>query len=181
MLRNLQRELRSDADSGGQGVLDFSADGHAAAEAAMVRARAVLDLAASLDTQLEATGGAALLSQIELPLVDVLARMEQVGIAADVEAMTALEAQFAAAVREAQDDAYDAIGGEQINLGSPKQLQVVLFDDARHAQDQAHQDRLHHRRRRAAPTSTPRPSTRSSRRCCGTATRPGCGSPSRAC
>ena len=54
--------------------------------------------------------------------------MEQVGIAVDVEAMTALEAQFAAAVREAQDDAYDAIGGEQINLGSPKQLQVVLFD-----------------------------------------------------
>jgi DNA polymerase-1 len=42
--------------------------------------------------------------------------------------MTALEAQFAAAVREAQADAYDAIGGEQINLGSPKQLQVVLFD-----------------------------------------------------
>ncbi len=44
VLRNLQRELRSDADSGGQGVLDFSADGHAAAETAMVRARAVLDL-----------------------------------------------------------------------------------------------------------------------------------------
>ncbi len=42
--------------------------------------------------------------------------------------MTALEAQFAAAVREAQADAYDAIAGEQINLGSPKQLQVVLFD-----------------------------------------------------
>ena len=83
---------------------------------------------ASLDTQLEATGGASLLSQIELPLVDVLARMEQVGIAADVEAMTGLEAQFAAAMREAQGDAYDAIGGEQINLGSPKQLQVVLFD-----------------------------------------------------
>ena len=31
-------------------------------------------------------------------------------------------------MREAQADAYDAIGGEQINLGSPKQLQVVLFD-----------------------------------------------------
>ena len=31
-------------------------------------------------------------------------------------------------MREAQADAYDAIGGDQINLGSPKQLQVVLFD-----------------------------------------------------
>ena len=32
-------------------------------------------------------------------------------------------------MREAQEDAYDAIGGESINLGSPKQLQVVLFDE----------------------------------------------------
>jgi DNA polymerase-1 len=54
--------------------------------------------------------------------------MERTGIAADVEQMTHLEADFAAKVREAQEDCYDAIGGEQINLGSPKQLQVVLFD-----------------------------------------------------
>ncbi len=58
----------------------------------------------------------------------VLARMERTGIAADIEQMTRLEADFAAKVREAQDDCYDAIGGEQINLGSPKQLQTVLFD-----------------------------------------------------
>src|SRR5680860_552363 len=94
----------------------------------MVRARAILDLSVALDAQLEETGGSSLLAQIELPLVDVLARMERVGIAADVAAMEELEADFAAKVREAQGDAYDAIGGEQINLGSPKQLQVVLFD-----------------------------------------------------
>ena len=121
-------------------------------------------------------------AEIELPLVDVLARMERTGIAVDVAgADRASRPTSPPQMREAQDDAYDAIGGEQINLGSPKQLQVVLFDTARHAQDQAHQDRLHHRRRRARPTSTPRPSTRSSRRCCGTATPPGCGSPSRGC
>ena len=39
-----------------------------------------------------------------------------------------LESQFASRVREAADDAY-AIIGKQINLGSPKQLQVVLFDE----------------------------------------------------
>ena len=61
--------------------------------------------------------------------------MERTGIAADIEQMTSLEADFAAKVREAQQDAYDAIGGEQINLGSPKQLQVVLFDTLGHAQD----------------------------------------------
>jgi DNA polymerase-1 len=128
VLRNLKRELRNDTESGGQGLLDFSADGEAEAQTAMVRARAILDLSLALDTQLEATGGATLLAQIELPLVDVLAGMERAGIAADVPAMEALEKDFAAKVHEAQGDAYDAIGGDQINLGSPKQLQVVLFD-----------------------------------------------------
>jgi DNA polymerase-1 len=128
VLRHLTRELRNDTESGGQGLLDFSADGEAEAQAAMVRALAILDLATALDSQLEATGGAKLLAQIELPLVDVLAAMERVGIAVDVPAMEALEADFADKVREAQGEAYNAIGGEQINLGSPKQLQVVLFD-----------------------------------------------------
>jgi DNA polymerase I len=128
VLRHLTRELKNDTESGGQGLLDFSADGEAEAQTAMVRARAVLDLAQSLDKELEETGGAALLAEIELPLVDVLAAMERVGIAVDVPAMERLEAHFADQVREAQGDAYNAIGGEQINLGSPKQLQVVLFD-----------------------------------------------------
>jgi len=130
-LRHLSRELRndgSDTAAGGQFLLDFSADGQAAAQAAMVRARAVLDLSLALDTELAETGGADLLAQIELPLVEVLAAMERVGIAVDVLAMEQLEDHFAGQVRQAQGDAYHAIGGEQINLGSPKQLQVVLFD-----------------------------------------------------
>jgi len=128
VLRNLTRELRNDTESGGQGLLDFSADGEAEAQTAMVRARAILDLSVALDTQLEETGGATLLAQIELPLVQVLAGMERVGIAVDEPAMRELERHFADAVHNAQADAYHAIGDEQINLGSPKQLQVVLFD-----------------------------------------------------
>jgi DNA polymerase I len=128
VLRNLGRELRAEGSESGQAMLDFSADNDAEARDAMVRARAVLDLAEALGEQLEATGGVELQREVELPLVDVLAGMERTGIAADVEQMTALEADFAAKVREAQLDAYEAIGGEQINLGSPKQLQVVLFD-----------------------------------------------------
>jgi DNA polymerase-1 len=128
VLRHLGRELRVEGASGGQGMLDFSADGDAEAQEAMVRARAVLDLAGALGEQLEATGGTELQRDLELPLLQVLARMERTGIAADVDRLTSLEADFAAKVREAQQDCYDAIGGEQINLGSPKQLQVVLFD-----------------------------------------------------
>ncbi|HET7304684.1 MAG TPA: DNA polymerase I [Segeticoccus sp.] len=128
VLRHLKRELRAEQEPGGQGLLDFEADGTAEARAATVRARAVLDLAAELDHRLEETHGTTLLADLELPLVDVLAAMEQVGIAVDVPAMEQLESEFATVVREAQLDAYEAIGGEEINLGSPKQLQVVLFE-----------------------------------------------------
>ena len=54
--------------------------------------------------------------------------MEQTGIAVDVDHLEALESHFAAEVRTAAEDAY-AVIGKEINLGSPKQLQVVLFDE----------------------------------------------------
>src|SRR5205085_7591916 len=53
---------------------------------------------------------------------------ERHGIAVDVELLHRLESEFATKVRQAADDAY-AVIGKQINLGSPKQLQVVLFDE----------------------------------------------------
>ena len=49
----------------------------------MLHASAVLDLAAALDDELDDRGGTGLLADVELPLIDVLARMEQVGIAVD--------------------------------------------------------------------------------------------------
>lgn len=126
VVRTLHRELSED-DAAGQGMLDLGM-GPGRSRQAMVRASAVRDLAAALDTQVDATGGAALLRDVELPLVDVLARMERAGIAVDTEALTALEKDFDAKVHEAQEDAWEAIGRRDINLGSPKQLQVVLFD-----------------------------------------------------
>ncbi|GAA2744209.1 DNA polymerase I [Terrabacter aerolatus] len=128
VLRNLHRELSGSAPTDGQGMLDFGGDAdEQAAQKEMVRATAVRDLAAVLDEQVAATGGADLLADVELPLVDVLARMERTGIAVDVPGLDALETDFAAKVASAQQDAWDAIGGEKINLGSPKQLQEVLF------------------------------------------------------
>jgi DNA polymerase I len=49
-------------------------------------------------------------------------------VAVDVEHLEALEAGFAATVNQAASEAYHVLG-KQINLGSPKQLQVVLFDE----------------------------------------------------
>jgi len=129
VLRFLHRELR--AEDGGAGALQLSLDGGdetKAGEDEAVRARAVLDLAGVLDDELEKRGGRRLLDEVELPLVGVLASMERAGVAVDVDRLESLESSFGDAVKTAADDAYSAIGHE-VNLGSPKQLQVVLFDD----------------------------------------------------
>jgi DNA polymerase-1 len=54
--------------------------------------------------------------------------MERTGIAVDTDHLEALETHFAGEVKQAADDAF-AVIGKEINLGSPKQLQVVLFDE----------------------------------------------------
>ncbi|MDP3969737.1 MAG: DNA polymerase I [Nocardioides sp.] len=127
-VRYLKRELRADADADpGQLSLDVDADAQAG-ESAMVQASAVLDLAGALDDELDGRGGTRLLTEVELPLVDVLADLERRGIAVDVDHLESLEATFAAAVKAAADEAF-AVIGKEINLGSPKQLQVVLFDE----------------------------------------------------
>ncbi|SDS23042.1 DNA polymerase I [Nocardioides scoriae] len=129
-VRYLKRELKQNVVDDGQLSLDgLDGDaGDAGAETAMLHAGAVLDLAAALDQELEERGGTQLLADVELPLIDVLVAMEQVGIAVDRELLSELEAGFGVGVREAADDAYGVIGKE-INLGSPKQLQTVLFDE----------------------------------------------------
>jgi DNA polymerase-1 len=126
-LRYLKRELRGDEPDSGQLSFD-GAEEEATAEAAMIKARAVVDLADALDKELEERGGAELLGTVELPLVRVLAELEQAGIAVDVPHLEALESHFAAKVRDAAAEAY-AVIGKEINLGSPKQLQVVLFEE----------------------------------------------------
>ncbi|WP_167008537.1 DNA polymerase I [Mumia sp. ZJ430] len=124
-LRYLHRELRVE-DHGDQLTLDVADD--AAAQDAMLQAAAVVELSGALDAELDKQGGRTLLDTVELPLVSVLADMEEVGVAVDTDALETLEEEFATRVRTAADEAYEVIGKE-INLGSPKQLQVVLFDE----------------------------------------------------
>jgi DNA polymerase I len=127
-LRYLKRELKAE-EPADQGQLSFDSVGEeSVGSGAMLQARAVLDLAEALDEDLEQRGGTALLADVELPLVLVLAEMERTGVAVDVEQLQSLEAHFAGEVKRAADEAFGVIGKE-INLGSPKQLQVVLFDE----------------------------------------------------
>ncbi|KQV76313.1 DNA polymerase I [Aeromicrobium sp. Root344] len=125
-LRYLKRELRDESDNSGQLTLDTDTVGF---ESGMLRARATLDLAAVLDEEVEQASGTALIHDVELPLVATLARMERTGIAIDDDHLIELESEFAARAQNAASEAFAAIGGKEINLGSPKQLQVVLFDE----------------------------------------------------
>jgi len=131
-LRYLRRELRaqSEVESTGQLSLD---GGEEEAEAAIartetVRARALADLARSLDDDMDRRGAVRLLREVELPLTFVLARMEETGIGADLDYLVGLQAEFAAQVKAVEQEAFASVGRE-FNLGSPKQLQQILFDE----------------------------------------------------
>jgi DNA polymerase-1 len=127
VLRYLHRELRSETEDSGQLTLDGSGE-EEAAEALAVRARAVTELADVLDKDLDKRGATRLLREVELPLVGVLAGMERAGIAVDADHLAGLSASLGGQVKEQEQLAHAAVGRE-FNLGSPKQVQQVLFDE----------------------------------------------------
>ncbi len=113
----------------GQLAFDTDTDGEAeAANALAQRARATAELADALDAVLEERGVTRLLHDVELPLVGVLAAMEQAGIAADVDHLAGMSASLGGEVKATEQAAY-AVTGHEFNLGSPKQLQEVLFTE----------------------------------------------------
>jgi len=125
-LRYLGKELREEADDG-QLTLDGSGERDAAA-ALVLRAQATLELAVALEEDLDRRESVALLRELELPLVAVLAKMERTGIAADGEHFAAMSATLHGEVKAAEQAAY-AVAGHEFNLGSPKQLQELLFNE----------------------------------------------------
>jgi DNA polymerase-1 len=67
-----------------------------------------------------------LFRDIELPLIPVLARMESNGVALDSAALSALDREFGSEITRLEQEIYTDVGHE-FNLGSPKQLEQVLF------------------------------------------------------
>lgn len=129
-LRYLRRELRAETSEQQQLSLLDDTDGvdDQAVQTTILRAQAVADLADALDAELARIDSQALLADMELPVQGVLAGMEAAGIAVDLDQLSTLQSQFGDQIRDAAEAAY-AVIGKQINLGSPKQLQVVLFDE----------------------------------------------------
>ncbi len=69
-----------------------------------------------------------LLYEIEIPLSRVLARMENLGFAVDVEGIRAYGEQLGTEVARLQQSIYDDVGYE-FNINSPKQLAAALFEE----------------------------------------------------
>jgi DNA polymerase-1 len=126
-LRYLNRELRDAEPASGQLTLDVAGQSEVATAMAQ-RAQATAELADALDRDLADRGATELLADVELPLVGVLAEMERAGIGADTEHFAAMSAELGSEVKAAEQAAF-AVTGHEFNMGSPKQLQEVLFTE----------------------------------------------------
>jgi DNA polymerase-1 len=70
---------------------------------------------------------AKLYTEIEIPLVPVLSRMERTGVLVDVFMLAGQSGELALRMKEIEKEAH-AAAGQPFNLGSPKQIQAILYD-----------------------------------------------------
>ncbi len=94
----------------------------------LTSARVLFTLRDSLTRELKERGLWDLFNDMELPVAALLAKMEALGIAVDKKELEKLAAYFEGEVSRETKAAHDAVGHE-FNVASPKQLQVVLFDE----------------------------------------------------
>ncbi|XKE45866.1 DNA polymerase I [Halomonas organivorans] len=82
-----------------------------------------------LRPRVEAEGRlASVLDELELPLIRVLSRMERGGVALDVERLHAQSRELGQRIGELEAQAHE-LAGREFNLGSPKQLGQILFEE----------------------------------------------------
>ena len=105
--------------------IDIEKAGHYAAEDADITLR----LHQAIFPQLEKLKGQlSVFNDIEVPLLSVLAKMEQHGVLIDSDLLNEQSAQIGARLDELEVEAHN-IAGQSFNLSSPKQLQQILFEE----------------------------------------------------
>ncbi|WP_284988316.1 MULTISPECIES: DNA polymerase I [Arthrobacter] len=126
---HLRITVAAAAVQAGQLELDLGDGPDGAAASALVQQAAVVHtLSKHFESELAERKAEALLTTLELPVARVLAQMELSGIAISTERLNEQLADLAKVIDNAQEQAFAAIGHE-VNLGSPKQLQTVLFEE----------------------------------------------------
>jgi DNA polymerase-1 len=68
-----------------------------------------------------------LFETVELPLLEVLADMERSGVRVDVDMLRQQSQELAQRMQAVEQEAHE-VAGEPFNLGSPKQIQAILYD-----------------------------------------------------
>ncbi|MGE5645264.1 MAG: DNA polymerase I [Acidobacteriota bacterium] len=92
------------------------------------QADCTLELNAALSREVDERGFRDLYNRIDLPLVRVLARMEQRGVRVDPAEMRRMSELMEGEVQRLTKDIY-ALAGKTFNINSPQQLGKVLFED----------------------------------------------------
>ncbi|MGY5764455.1 DNA polymerase I [Brachybacterium sp. DNPG3] len=126
-MRHLQEDLQVESVAAQQ-ELDLGEDEDSGAERLGRAADAVLRIEAILRAELEEHAATSLHDDLELPLAQVIGTIEETGIAVEDGVLAQLDAQHAQEQERVAESAFSHIGGDRINLGSPKQLQEVLYE-----------------------------------------------------
>ena len=116
-----------DDTASSSGQLDFG-EGPSERQIVAREALAVAHLSDALESALGKQGMADLYATIENPLVQVLAKMEHVGIAVDVAELTALNQKLTAEVERLGAELV-RVAGRPFNLNSPVQLREILYTE----------------------------------------------------
>jgi len=120
-------ELEPLAAERGMAEVEVSHEDRAVAEAAR-RAALVYALSPRLEEELEGMGLARLYYDVELPLADVLGEMEEIGMPVDSATLEEVGEELEGRISELERHIYEEVG-HPFNIGSPKQLGEVLFEE----------------------------------------------------
>lgn len=92
------------------------------------KVQVMLETEAPMLAKLEENQQSDLLFEMELPLANVLAKMEIAGIKVKVETLKAMQAENEVLIEQLTKEIYE-LAGQEFNINSPKQLGTILFED----------------------------------------------------
>jgi DNA polymerase-1 len=107
--------------------LSLAAEGEPTADPP-TEARLVFELAERQRGQLEQFGLDRLMTDIEMPLIEVLAAMERAGVKLDIQRLADIGQGMAERIDQLQREIFD-LAGHEFTIGSPQQLGIVLFQE----------------------------------------------------
>jgi DNA polymerase-1 len=111
-----------------EGQLSLAAEEGEAAGDPAVDARLAHELAERQRQRLGEFGVERLLNEVEMPLIEVLAEMERIGLKLDTERLAEIGSGMAEQIDQLEREIYD-LAGHEFTIGSPQQLAAVFFDD----------------------------------------------------